>query len=89
MVVHNFDFRCVPVEPIETDSPLVIDANGMLSLAIAFEFFQPISRGRPKVEQSMRIIDHSQFPQGRGLDFPWKLFREKAMIYLFRLGILE
>lgn len=35
MIVHDFDIERVAIIPDETDSPLLIDADAVLSLAIA------------------------------------------------------
>ena len=44
MVVHNFDVRgsALPLRPFETDSPLHIDADAVLALAVAFHALQRI-----------------------------------------------
>jgi hypothetical protein len=48
MVVHNFDIIGVAVAPRETDSPLNIDTDAVLALAIAVKRFKPVTRrGKP------------------------------------------
>jgi hypothetical protein len=39
MIIDNFDFVRVSVHPFEADSPLLVDADAVLSLSIAFERF--------------------------------------------------
>jgi hypothetical protein len=43
MVVYDFDFVDVRLAPDKTDSELVVDADAVLALAIAFERFQTIA----------------------------------------------
>ena len=43
MVVCDFDFVGSVCFPGEADSPLVVDANGMLSFAVSFEGFESVS----------------------------------------------
>jgi len=52
VVIYNLDILRVPVNPAKHDSPLVVDANGMLALAVAFEAFQPVSSGYPKIVEA-------------------------------------
>jgi|HubBroStandDraft_6_1064221.scaffolds.fasta_scaffold176413_2 hypothetical protein len=44
MIVGNFDFEGVAAPPNEADSPLIVDANAVLSLPIAAQGFEPIAR---------------------------------------------
>ena len=42
VIVYDLDICRVTLFPIETDTPLVIDANAMLPLAITCKFLQAI-----------------------------------------------
>ena len=43
MVVYNFHFMRAVLHPDEADAPLVVDSDGMLALAVAFQCFQSIA----------------------------------------------
>src|SRR3990167_10690805 len=51
VVVHDFDVRwsALPLRPFETDSPLHIDADAVLALAVALHALQRIRWQRLKV----------------------------------------
>jgi hypothetical protein len=42
--IDDLDVPRMAIAPMETDSPLVIDSDAVLSGAIATEFFKPVSR---------------------------------------------
>ena len=48
--------------PDEADSPLIIDADAVLALAVASQPFETIPRGSRKVAEFDGGIEHSQFP---------------------------
>ena len=45
MIIGYLDIKCITVLPPETQSPLRVNADAMLSFAVAFQWLQPI-RGR-------------------------------------------
>ena len=73
MIVYNLNFVGVIPNPLEGDSPLVVDSNTPKVLKTAFQFFQFIPWGYSKIVNVLRVIDHSQFPSGNGLNVLWKL----------------
>jgi hypothetical protein len=78
--------------PYEADPALIIDADTVLSLAIPFEGFQPISRRRPKVTQSTRIVDHIEFPTchvGDGTQVPCRLIPSEKRLSGLALEALD
>jgi len=46
MIVHDLDIARAarPFRPLETDSPLIIDADAVLTFSIAFQRFKSVSR---------------------------------------------
>lgn len=60
MIIDYLHIVSVIRSPIKTNSPLVVDANAVLSEAIAGKFFQAISRRNTKVVNCFSIIQHSQ-----------------------------
>jgi len=68
MVVHNLYVVCIPGAPAKTDSPLLVDADAVLTLSIPLEFLQAIARRYPEVIEDRRCIKHSKLPEGGSLD---------------------
>jgi hypothetical protein len=57
VVVDDFDLVRMAFSPNETNSPLIIDANRMLSLPFAPQGFKPVARRYAKVVQTFRAVD--------------------------------
>jgi hypothetical protein len=68
VVIHDLDFIGVPVAPLKANPPLVVDADTVLALAIAFQAFQPVSQQQRKRSDIRRGVEHVQFPQGLALN---------------------
>ncbi len=45
MVIGYLDIKCIAIPPLETQSPLLVDADAMLPFAVALQCLQAI-RGR-------------------------------------------
>ena len=63
MVIDDLDFVRVAAFPPKADAPLVVDANAVLTRAIAFQLFQPVARRQPKVLQLNRDVDESELAE--------------------------
>ena len=63
MVVDELDLVGMAVDPLETDAPLIVHANAVLSGAIAAELFQLIATRDTEVGQPQRGVDVSQLAQ--------------------------
>jgi hypothetical protein len=50
----------VTLFPRETDTPLIVDTDAVLSRAISGEFLQPISGWNAKILQSDSVVKHFQ-----------------------------
>jgi len=68
MVIDNFHLMRAVCLPAETKTPLVVDADGELALAIAFEGFQPVARRNAELKQFRDGVKLGKLPQGRALD---------------------
>ena len=66
MVVDDFDMFGTSVFPIETDTPLVIDADAVLTGAISLEQFEMIAGRHTKIFDATALVDHTKFYR-RGL----------------------
>src|SRR5262249_14166634 len=63
VVVHNLDFVGVSLAPHKANAPLVIDANAVLSLTVAFQFLQSIPWQGRKCSQVRRSVEYVQLPK--------------------------
>jgi len=59
MVIGDLDIECVTASPLETDSPLVIDADAMLPCAVTAKFFESIRGRHAQVIEVDGVVDHS------------------------------
>jgi hypothetical protein len=58
VVIHNLDFIRVPVTPRKANAPLVIDADAVLALPIAFQALQSVSRQRRERSDIRRRVKY-------------------------------
>ena len=56
MIIHNFDRIRSIVFPDKTNPPLIIDSNAVLTLAVAMQAFQPVTREPGQVGQCSGLI---------------------------------
>jgi len=73
VVVCDFYPLSVPIVPNETDSPLVVDANAVLTLAVPFQLFE-LKAGPLKIQercgrrQLEEATDGNRFDRGESSD---------------------
>ena len=72
MVICNLDIISVSGLPFEADSPLIIDADTVLTGPIPSQLFQMIATWDAQVLQHSGIVQHSQFAHGSLLDIIWQ-----------------
>jgi len=63
MIVDDLNVMSATVTPDEADSPLVVDPYAVLSLSVARESFQAVSRRDAKVFDAGTAIHHAQLPK--------------------------
>jgi hypothetical protein len=68
VVIHDFNFTGLPFAPRKTNPPLVIDADAVLTLSIAFKAFQAISWQRRERSEIRRGVEHIEFAKGQALN---------------------
>jgi hypothetical protein len=66
MVINDFHILCTCIRPMKIDSPLLIDANAVLTRTIAFECFKVIAGWNPQV---IKPISDFELPQFAPCDF--------------------
>ena len=69
MIVHNLDIVSIAIAPDKADSPLVIDADAVLALAITRELFKAIpGRRNAQILQRLRVVQHRELASGDSFD---------------------
>ena len=63
MVVADFHLVCIRADPSEANPPLVIDADGMLSLEVSLECLESISRGHPQIGKLSGSVQLDKFAE--------------------------
>ncbi len=61
MVIHNFDIAHIAIFPSEANSPLIIDANAVLPLPVAFQRFKLIAGRLPEILKGSGTVQIEQF----------------------------
>lgn len=60
MVVDDRDVPRAVFSPTETDSPLIIDSDAVLSTPIAAELLQSVAWRHAQIGQILRAVEHLQ-----------------------------
>ena len=89
MIIHNLHVVGVVVDPLETYPPLIIDADAVLSLAIAAQLFEPVGRRRQEIVEFHRGVQVAQPAKGSSLDVLRQPARECTLKDLFGLFVSE
>lgn len=89
MIIHDFDVQGIPRVPLEANTPLVVDANTVLSAPIAAQSFQAICWRHAQILQCLRPIQHTQLAQRDLLNVGGQSARPLAVENFLRLWILE
>jgi hypothetical protein len=64
MIVDDFDLVGVAAAPTKTNSPLVVDADTVLTGSVAVQQFEAIAGRNPQFVERNRRVQYQQFPQG-------------------------
>jgi len=67
MIIHDFNLRCVSVFPNEAQPELIVDADAVPALPVAFQCFKRVA-WRLEIAQSFSGIELEQFANGHFLD---------------------
>jgi hypothetical protein len=68
MIIDNFDVVSVTIAPYETDPPLVVNPNAVLTSAAATELFQVLAQRNPQVLQRLLVVQHRELATRGVLD---------------------
>ena len=72
VIVGDLDLESIALPPDEANSPLVIDPNAVLTLAVAREFLEVVSRRNIQICQAISCIQNPKFDVGPALDIMGK-----------------
>ena len=89
MIVDDLHIDGAVTSPYEADAPLFIDANRMLSLAVAFERLQTIARRHPQIAERFRVVQHVELSSRYFGDGPEMLRKSPAFEKGFCGNIFE
>jgi len=65
MMVRYFNIMGIPRTPLKTYTPLIVDADTILSEALACKFLQPVTRWYAQITQAFGYIQDGQFSPGQ------------------------
>ena len=68
VVIDDFSLMRAIFLPAEADAPRVVDANGMLALAVSLKSFQSVAGRDGEMFEFGDCMELGQFPQGYTLD---------------------
>jgi hypothetical protein len=85
MIVYNLNIVGVTIAPSKADSPLVVNANTVLPLALACQLLKSISRRHPKVSESLRRIKKEECSLGSAAQIggDWRCWLTKKNLFSF------
>src|ERR1019366_89569 len=67
-IVHDLNFVSIPLAPNEAQTPLVVNANAVLSPAVAMQSFQAISGRRCQIAQFRGAVQLPELAPRDALD---------------------
>jgi hypothetical protein len=89
MIIDDLNTLCMPISPEKANSPLVIDANAMLPLAIPFERLKPIRRRQPEIFQPDCCVNRVQLHKCPLLNLSRESFHEFSFKDSLGVGIAK
>lgn len=70
MVVHDLNVKYLPLLPAKADPPLIIDADAVLALAVAFEGFEPVAGRNLEILQPSDLMQKQELATGDSFNGP-------------------
>jgi hypothetical protein len=68
MVIHDLHVIGVTLQPDKTNTPLIINANTVLAIAVTLQRFQSVPGQRRECSHIWGSVQHIKFPQRLPLD---------------------
>ena len=78
MVINDLHVISIALAPFKTNAPLVVDANTVLALTVARQFFEVVGWWYPQILQRVCAIKELKLPPCTTLDVLRQLARELA-----------
>ena len=89
MIIRNFDIVSITGHEPETNAPLAVDGDRVLSFPVSPELVETISRRNPKVIQTRRQVDVLEFSP-RPLQHIWRqLLGSTGLEQFLRVSVCE
>jgi hypothetical protein len=89
MIIRDLNIKRVRTFPFETNPPLIIDSNTILSYPVTASFFESIRWWNSQVVDIDGIVDHTEFSQSHLLNVRWQFTRLFALIDFLCLIVFE
>jgi len=89
VVVHDLNFECVTVFPLEANPPLLVDPDAVLPSAITLEGLELIRGRNHEIPQLRRAIQVFQFLASSLLDLTVQALYELPTEDCLRILVLE
>ena len=89
MIVGDPYIQGVTVFPFETYSPLIVDSNAVLALAVPRKLFEPIPGRHSEITQRVGSVEQKEFLQGNPVNRLRELLRAFAIEKPFRLRVFK
>lgn len=89
MVINDFHVIRMGAFPAEANAVLIIDADAVLSFAIARKLLQAVARRNAEIVERFSGIQEQQFPQRRALKRARQFAAPFAVEKTFGLGVPE
>jgi hypothetical protein len=89
MVIGDLDVEGVASLPAEAYTPLLVDADAMLSGAITAQRLQTVGRRYAEVDEVAGVVNHGEFVEGALLNVAWQAPRPLLVPDLVGLGVRE
>jgi hypothetical protein len=70
VIIDDLDIVSVPNAPYETDSPLFVDSNAVLTSPVTAKLLQAVARRHPQILQRLRIVQHRELTSSGVLNAP-------------------
>jgi len=89
MIIDDFNEFRATIAPLETDTPLIIDPDAVLTATIALQRLQSIARRQPQIAQVSRRVKISELPPRDFDQIGRKAFRALTLEDGFRQCVPE
>lgn len=89
MVVCDLDFKGISFDPLETDAPLIVDADTVLSSPVTSQYLEPVSWWNPQILQVDRILKKTEFASCKLEELARKALDTLPLPYGLGSSILE